>query len=47
VQAYITYDAGVPVSNASPSAAIEFVKFISSPIASPSWRAAGLELAEP
>jgi len=47
VQAYITYDAGVPASNASPSAAIEFVKFISSPVASPSWRAAGLELAEP
>ena len=31
VQAYITYDAGVPASNASPSAAIEFVKFIASP----------------
>src|SRR5258706_744095 len=47
VQAYITYDAGVPVSNVSPSAAIEFVKFIASPAASPSWRAACLELAGP
>ena len=47
VQAYITYDAGVPASNASPSAAMEFVKFISSPAAAPSWTAAGLELAAP
>ena len=41
VQAYITYDAGVPAGNASPSAAIEFLKFIASPAAAPSWRAAG------
>src|SRR5437773_1667519 len=47
VQAYITYDAGVPASNASPSAAIEFLKFVVSPAAAPSWRAAGLELAGP
>lgn len=47
VQAYITYDAGVPASNPSPSAASEFLKFITSPAAAPSWRAAGLELAEP
>jgi molybdate transport system substrate-binding protein len=47
VQAYITYDAGVPVSNVSPSAAIEFLKFIASPAAAPPWLAAGLELAGP
>jgi molybdate transport system substrate-binding protein len=47
VQAYITYDAGVPASNGSPSAAIDFLKFIASPAASASWRAAGLELAAP
>jgi molybdate transport system substrate-binding protein len=47
VQAYITYDAGVPASNASASAAIEFLKFIASPAAAPSWLAAGLELAGP
>ena len=47
VQAYITYDAGVPASNVSPSAAIEFLKFIASPAAAPSWLAAGLELAAP
>src|SRR4029450_11463633 len=47
VQAYITYDAGVPASNASPSAAIEFLKFIASPSAAPSWLAAGLEQAGP
>jgi len=47
VQAYITYDAGVPANNPSPSAASEFLKFITSPAAAPSWRAAGLELAEP
>jgi molybdate transport system substrate-binding protein len=47
VQAYITYDAGVPASHASPSAAIEFLKFIASPAAAPSWLAAGLELAAP
>jgi molybdate transport system substrate-binding protein len=47
VQAYITYDAGVPASNASPSAAMEFLKFIASPAAGPSWLAAGLELAGP
>jgi ABC-type glycerol-3-phosphate transport system substrate-binding protein len=40
-------DAGVPASNASPSAAIEFLKFIASPAAAPSWLVAGLELAEP
>src|SRR5262245_38246619 len=45
VQAHITYDAVVPASNASPSAAIEFLKFIASPAAAPSWLAAGLELA--
>ena len=47
VQAYITYDAGVPASNASPSAAIEFLKFIASPAAAPPWLAAGLEQAGP
>jgi molybdate transport system substrate-binding protein len=47
VQAYITYDASVPASNASPSAAIEFLKFIASPAAAPPWLAAGLELAGP
>jgi molybdate transport system substrate-binding protein len=47
VQAYITYDAGVPASNASPSAAIEFLKFIASPAATPPWLAAGLEQAGP
>jgi len=47
VQAYITYDAGVPASNVSPSAAIEFLKFIASRAAAPSWLAAGLEPAEP
>jgi molybdate transport system substrate-binding protein len=47
VQAYITYDTGVPASNASPSAAIEFVKFIASPAAVLSWRAAGLALSAP
>ena len=47
VQVYITYDAAVPASNASPSAAIGFLKFIASPAAAPSWHAAGLELAEP
>ena len=47
VQAYITYDAGVPASNVSPSAAIEFLKFIAAPAAAPSWHAAGLELAGP
>jgi len=47
VQAYITYDAGVPASNASPSAAIEFLKFIASPAAASSWQRAGLELAGP
>jgi len=47
VQAYITYDAGVPASNASPSAAIEFLKSIASPAAARSWAAAGLELAGP
>jgi molybdate transport system substrate-binding protein len=47
VQAYITYDAGVPASSASPSAAMDFLKFIASPAAAPSWLAAGLELAEP
>jgi molybdate transport system substrate-binding protein len=47
VQAYITYDAAVPASNAAPSAALEFLKFIASPATTPSWAAAGLELAEP
>ena len=47
VQAYITYDAGVPASNASPSVAMEFLKLITSPAAGPSWLAAGLELATP
>jgi molybdate transport system substrate-binding protein len=47
VQAYITYDAGVPASNPSPSAAMEFLKSIASPAAAPSWHAAGLELAAP
>jgi molybdate transport system substrate-binding protein len=47
VQAYITYDAGVPASNVSPSAAIDFLKFIASPAAAPSWLAAGLEQAGP
>ena len=47
VQVYITYYAGVPASNASPSAAIEFLKFIASPPAVPLWLAAGLEPAEP
>jgi len=47
VQVYITYDAAVPASNTSPSAAIGFLKFIASPAAAPSWHAAGLELAEP
>jgi hypothetical protein len=37
----------VPASNASASAAIEFLKFIASPAAAPSWLAAGLELAGP
>ena len=46
-QAYITYDADVPATNVSPSAAIDFLKFIASPAASPSWRAAGLEQAGP
>lgn len=47
VQAYITYDAAVPASSASPSAAMEFLNFIASPAAARSWHAAGLELAEP
>ena len=47
VQVYITYDAAVPTSSVSPSAAIAFLKFIASPAAAPSWHAAGLELAEP
>ena len=47
VQVYITYDAAVPASNLSPSAALEFLKIITSPAAEPSWRAAGLELATP
>ena len=47
MQAYITYDAAVPASNAAPSAALEFLKFIASPATTPSWAAAGLELAEP
>ena len=47
VQAYITYDAGVPASNVSPSAASEFLKFIASPAAAPPWLAAGLEQAGP
>src|SRR5262245_14658237 len=45
VQAYITYDASVPASNVSCSAAIEFLKFIASLAAAPSWQSAGLELA--
>lgn len=47
VQAYITYDAAVPASSSSPSAAIEFLKFIASATATPSWQRAGLELAGP
>jgi len=47
VQAYITYDAGVPASNVTSSAAIEFLKFIASLAAAASWQSAGLELAEP
>jgi len=47
VQAYITYDAAVPASSSSPSAAIEFLKFIASPSAAPSWQRASLELAGP
>ena len=43
VQAYITYDAGVPASNGSPAAALELLKFIASPAAASSWVAAGLE----
>ncbi|HEY7164851.1 MAG TPA: hypothetical protein VIB79_09845 [Candidatus Binatia bacterium] len=34
-QAYITYDAAVPATNPSPSAAIEFLKFIAAPAAAP------------
>ena len=45
VQAYITYDAAVPGTNASPSAAMDFLKYIASPASAPSWVAAGLELA--
>ncbi|HEX7228797.1 MAG TPA: substrate-binding domain-containing protein [Candidatus Binatia bacterium] len=47
VQAYITYDAAVPKSSASLSAAMELLNFIASPAAARSWHAAGLELAEP
>lgn len=45
VQAYITYDAAVPGTNASPSAAMDFLKYIASPASAPSWVVAGLELA--
>ena len=47
VQAYITYDAAVPTSSASLSAALEFLNFVASPAAAQAWHAAGLELAEP
>ncbi len=47
VAAMEAHDAGVPASNSSPSAAIEFLKFITSPEAARSWAAAGLELAGP
>ena len=47
VQAYNTYYAAVPANNRSPAAALEFLKLITSPIAEPSWHAAGLELAWP
>jgi len=45
VQVYIDYDAAVPATNASPEAALSFLKFLSRPAARPRWEAAGLEMA--
>ncbi len=44
-QVYINYDAAVPAANASPEAALAFLKFLSRPAARARWEAAGLELA--
>jgi len=44
-QVYINYDAAVPATNASPEAALAFLKFMSRPAARARWEAAGLELA--
>jgi molybdate transport system substrate-binding protein len=45
VQAYINYDAAVPIAGATPEPALAFLQYLSRPAARARWEKAGLELA--
>jgi molybdate transport system substrate-binding protein len=45
VQVYINYDSAVPVTNATPDAALALLKFFARPASRAAWDKAGLELA--
>ena len=45
LQYFVVYGAAVPTSNATPEAALAFIKFISDPAKGQRWKAAGFELA--
>ena len=44
LQSFVVYGAAVPTYNATPEAAVAFVKFISEPTKGERWKAAGFEL---
>jgi len=43
LQSFVVYGAAIPSSNATPEAALAFIKFISDPTRSEHWKAAGFE----
>jgi molybdate transport system substrate-binding protein len=43
LQSFVVYGAAIPSSNATPDAALAFIKFISDPTKSERWKAAGFE----
>jgi molybdate transport system substrate-binding protein len=45
VQVYINYDSAVPVTNATPDAALALLKYFQRPASRPVWDKAGLEVA--
>lgn len=46
VQAYLDYDAAIPLTNTSPDAAIQFLNFLDSPDARKFWNDVGIEQVE-
>jgi ABC-type molybdate transport system substrate-binding protein len=43
LQSFVVYGTAIPAYNASPEAAMAFVKFISDPSRSERWKAAGFD----